>query len=310
MLDTEVEIPAGTKYDSLTVIRRVEDYISPKGQHARRYLCKCDCGEEYITRGSWLKCGKSSCCNQCSKAKVSLKKTIDLTNLHFGRWTVLEKVGTEKAGTYWKCRCDCGTEKIIRGTSLTSGNSISCGCYALEKLREDRLLNLTGKKFDRLTVLCQVEDFISPINGKRRSRWKCQCDCGNQKVIQKDSLMNGTISCGCLNSRGERKIAEYLREHNIKYKIQYGFPDLVGGLPLKFDFAVFDRSDNLIALVEYQGEQHFEAINFFGGKEKFERQKMNDEMKRLYCKEKRIPLIEIPYWENVDNYLKSFLGRD
>ena len=130
------EILPGTKFGSLTVIRRTEDYISPRGQHEKKYLCKCDCGEEYTTRGSWLKSGKSNCCNQCSKAKVRLKQIRDLTNCHFGRWTVLEKAETEKKGVYWKCRCDCGTEKIIRGTSLTSGNSVSCGCYALEKLRE------------------------------------------------------------------------------------------------------------------------------------------------------------------------------
>ena len=380
MPSVRAEILPGTKFGYLTVIRRTEDYISPRGQHEKKYLCKCDCGEEYTTRGSWLKSGKSNCCNQCSKAKVRLKQIRDLTNCHFGRWTVLEKAETEKKGVYWKCRCDCGTEKIIRGTSLTSGNSVSCGCYALEKLREDRLLDLTGKKFDRLTVLYQVEDFISPINGKHRSRWKCkcdcgniicvngtdltsgnthscgcyklertsethfqdlsgqrfgmllvlkrvedyitpengrtrpqflcQCDCGNQKVIQKDSLMNGTISCGCLNSRGEREISEYLREHKIKYEIQYGFPDLVGGLPLKFDFAIFDKNDKLIALIEYQGEQHFEIVDFFGGEKKFERQQMNDERKRSYCKNKGIPLIEIPYWENIDKYLSQFTERN
>ena len=179
MPSVRAEILPGTKFGSLTVIRRTEDYISPRGQHEKKYLCKCDCGEEYTTRGSWLKSGKSNCCNQCSKAKVRLKQIRDLTNCHFGRWTVLEKAETEKKGVYWKCRCDCGTEKIVRGTSLTSGNSVSCGCYVLEKLREDRLLDLTGKKFDRLTVLYQVEDFISPINGKHRSRWKCKCDCGN-----------------------------------------------------------------------------------------------------------------------------------
>ena len=110
----------------------------------------------------------------------------------------MEKAETEKKGVYWKCRCDCGTEKIIRGTSLTSGNSVSCGCYALEKLREDRLLDLTGKKFDRLTVLYQVEDFISPINGKHRSRWKCKCDCGNIICVNGTDLTSGnTHSCGC-----------------------------------------------------------------------------------------------------------------
>ena len=135
-----------------------------------------------------------------------------------------------------------------------------------------------------LLVLRRVEDYITSENGRARPQFLCQCDCGNQKIIQKDSLMNGTISCGCLNSRGEREIAEFLRKHNIRYEIQYGFPDLVGGLPLKFDFALFNENEELVALVEYQGEQHFEAVEFLVVKKKFERQRVNDEMKRSYCK--------------------------
>ena len=69
------EILSGTKFGALTVIKRADDYISPKGQHEKRYLCRCECGRDYITRGSWLKSGKSSCCNQCSKIKISLKRT-------------------------------------------------------------------------------------------------------------------------------------------------------------------------------------------------------------------------------------------
>ncbi len=105
------EILSGTKFGALTVIKRADDYISPKGQHEKRYLCRCECGRDYITRGSWLKSGKSSCCNQCSKIKISLKRTRDLSNCRFGRWTVIEKAETEKSGSYWKCRCDCGNEK-------------------------------------------------------------------------------------------------------------------------------------------------------------------------------------------------------
>lgn len=96
-----------------------------------------------------------------------------------------------------------------------------------------------------------------------------------------------------------------MREHNIKFKIQYGFPDLKKGL-LKFDFAILDSSESLIALIEYQGEQHFQPIEFFGGKKKFEMQQYNDELKRVYCANKGIPLIEIPYWEDIGKYLKDF----
>ena len=56
-----------------------------------------------------------------------------------------------------------------------------------------KLVNdLTGKRFGRLTVI-GVED-----NGKRKTYYACQCDCGNVKVIRSDALLSGcTVSCGC-----------------------------------------------------------------------------------------------------------------
>lgn len=30
---------------------------------------------------------------------------------------------------YWKCKCKCGTEKLVRGDGLKNGTTKSCGCY-------------------------------------------------------------------------------------------------------------------------------------------------------------------------------------
>lgn len=55
----------------------------------------------------------------------------------FGRLTVMEFVGRiERSGTrfkQWRCRCDCGNEVTAITGSLTSGNTLSCGCYKLEE---------------------------------------------------------------------------------------------------------------------------------------------------------------------------------
>ena len=97
----------GKKYGKLTVISRVDDYISPSGTKVARYLCKCDCGNDYITRGGWLSCGKSTCCNECSQKSKATKMTKDLSGLRFGRWTVIDKATTKKQGVFWNCVCDC-----------------------------------------------------------------------------------------------------------------------------------------------------------------------------------------------------------
>lgn len=56
-------------------------------------------------------------------------KLIDLTGQRFGRWTVLSRAESNKwRATRWLCQCDCGKTKIVVGSSLRRGLSLSCGC--------------------------------------------------------------------------------------------------------------------------------------------------------------------------------------
>ena len=62
---------------------------------------------------------------------------MDLTGRKFGRWTVLERAEPKhnKKGCVegrWRCRCDCGVERIVLQASLVSGKSKSCGCLNRE----------------------------------------------------------------------------------------------------------------------------------------------------------------------------------
>lgn len=61
-----------------------------------------------------------------------MSKRIDLTGQHLGRWTVIEYAGNTHNGAWWKCRCDCGTVRIVNGRKLRDGTSKSCGCLRRE----------------------------------------------------------------------------------------------------------------------------------------------------------------------------------
>lgn len=62
-------------------------------------------------------------------------RKLDLQNQRFGKWTVLERVETPKNNspskpTYWKCRCDCGSIRVIPAHNLRNSQTHSCGeCY-------------------------------------------------------------------------------------------------------------------------------------------------------------------------------------
>jgi hypothetical protein len=65
---------------------------------------------------------------------------------------------------------------------------------------------VSGQKFNRLTVLKEVERYIDP-SGKKLRKFRCVCECGNQKIVRIDSLTNGSIkSCGCLSIEISREL--------------------------------------------------------------------------------------------------------
>lgn len=84
------------------------------------------------------------------------------------------------------------------------------------------MLNLTGKKFGKWTVLS--------ISQKQHGKiyWKCQCDCGNIKDVVGDGLKRGTSkSCGCFPQLTGKKFGRWTvlslferKNGNIYWKCQ------------------------------------------------------------------------------------------
>lgn len=61
---------------------------------------------------------------------------IDRTGERYGRLVVIEQAPSRNGYGMWRCRCDCGGERIVRGTQLSSGQTTSCGCRRLEILEK------------------------------------------------------------------------------------------------------------------------------------------------------------------------------
>lgn len=81
--------------------------------------CLCDCGNKSIVRTVDLKNTKS-----CGCLKHKYK---DHTGEKVGKLTVLNFDHIDMQA-YWKCKCECGNEIVVRGSSLTNGRVFSCGC--------------------------------------------------------------------------------------------------------------------------------------------------------------------------------------
>jgi hypothetical protein len=72
-----------------------------------------------------------------------MPRRIDIASQRFGRLTVIEfsKVNSWHEAI-WLCRCDCGNETLVAGSSLRTGNTQSCGC--LRRLGSRRTHGRTG----------------------------------------------------------------------------------------------------------------------------------------------------------------------
>ena len=93
-----------------------------------------------------------------------MSRLIDLTNQKFGKLLVLSRAENIGKQVRWNCRCDCGQEVIVYGTNLRRGLTQSCGCYRKEKLKEEKLQNIIGNKYGRLTVLKLHHRDEKPVN--------------------------------------------------------------------------------------------------------------------------------------------------
>lgn len=140
---------------------------------------------------------------------------------------------------------------------------------------------------------------------------------GEQYTFEwKASIIDRTYNnAGCPyieQSNGEQLVRKYLDNHKIKYFYQKTFDSLYGthnGL-LSYDFAI-PTDENTFILIEYQGLQHFQACDFFGGEIQFKRQVEHDRRKRSFAKKLGFKLIEIKYtyttYESISNLLDENL---
>ena len=297
----------GQRFGRLVVLKMAEPYVSPAGNKSAQCLCQCDCGKIKTVHVSALKGGKTKSCGCYNADVVHERCFIDLTNNVFGDLTVLCQAQDKKRGgknrIVWHCKCTCGNEKDILAIDLRTGKAKSCGCKQ-RSYAGTNFIDLTGQQFGRLTVVKRVEDHKKP-SGNVVVQWLCKCECGSEKVVSAESLRSGhTQSCGCVLSYAEETIAKLLTKCNIPFLREYSFPDCVSvlGNPLYFDFAIKDKDNNILGLIEYQGEQHYLTDAEIGRFGKIQREE-TDLIKKEYCKQHHIKLFEIRFDESINNAL-------
>lgn len=123
------------------------------------------------------------------------------------------------------------------------------------------------------------------------------------------SMKTRCPNCSRKKSRYEELINTYLLENNIEFIREYTNSNLD---KRSFDFAILEKN-KIIALIEFDGEQHYK-LKFNMSEKEFEKQKESDLFKNNYALKNNIPLLRIKYNEKnkykeiISNFINNITG--
>ena len=191
------------------------------------------------------------------------------------------------------------------------------GCQKCAKIKMRNSQNLTKEEFIKRAIFIHDDlyDYNKVIYVNAYTPVKIYCKKCKQYFWQKPVVhLNAKCGCQkCSSSKGETNISILLKNQNIKFIGQYKNKDCKDKRILPFDFYLPDYN----LCIEFQGEQHYDK-NFYLricktkelAKKRFNDIRLHDQIKREFCKNNGIKLLEIRYDENIKEKLEEALQME
>lgn len=146
---------------------------------------------------------------------------------------------------------------------------------------------------------------VNYINGNTKITINCKIH--GLFLQTPNNHLNGAGCPKCKESKGERKIHTFLNKYNIDFIREYTIDNCRSNLNKILSFDFYLPKYNL--LIEYDGEQHYQSVDFFGGEKSLERQREIDLTKIKFAIENKYYLLKMPYliYDDIDSTLKHIL---
>ncbi|MDY3373310.1 MAG: hypothetical protein SOX50_08565 [Terrisporobacter othiniensis] len=287
----------------------IGDY-KKKPSNAKIYTCKY-CGKGFFKKQSDI-LSRVYCSDKCKKDEYN-RRAREKRN---EKKAICSKCGKEfiKIGSEKYCSKECRMEerkcpicnKIfkVRYDNPKIYCSLNCRREKMSKSHEEYYSEFSKIHKGRIVP-------ITYYNGSDEEITVYCLKCQN-KTTRKAWKFIGSNPKGCICDRkysvGEEMVENYLQENQIPYIKQYTPSEFVEN-KLRYDFAIINISGDIIKLIEYDGRQHFEPVDDFGGKEEYIKQVERDKIKNKYAKENNINLLRINYKEkkNIYKILNKFI---
>ena len=249
----------------------------------------CSCGNEFKKTWNKFKSCEQRQCTDCALSNTIAKQKKNkclfvnqATKLVGDEYEFLEEYNGAKVKI--KVRHNiCGNEYYVTPDSFLNKNRRCPHCQGGSNLGaksfKEKLLELYSGEIELIGDFGKMHE----ITTFRNTVYDIEFSAYPTNVIQGYSL-------GRKISYGEHEIKTWFEEKAILFEFQFVFPELKRR---PFDFYIPSKN----TAIEFDGEQHFRPVEYFGGENKYNRQLKSDKLKTDYCQKNKINLIRIPYWK-------------
>lgn len=294
----------------------VNEVILPA--NVRKIISCKQCNKDYYQKETKLK-SLVYCSLECKEQRVKDKKAETIKK----RTKICATCGREhmRVGGAIYCSLECSKEKFVCEV---------CGIVFMNKIgsKAKHCSNKCSGIASRSTHEEYYNKFSSIHKGNivPTSKYKggnltisvwcvdCQKETTKQAkyFIGKGNSSPGCSHCSRVISRGEERIERWLVANRFNYESQCTFKDLEHKGKLRYDFAIKDKENRIVKLIEYNGRQHYEPVSNFGGVIEFDKQLIRDCVKKDYADDKGIELLTISHINKneLENILESELKTE
>jgi predicted Zn-ribbon and HTH transcriptional regulator len=242
------------------------------------------CGYEYDVRP--INFTNGSRCPMCSglMKKDTQSFISDAEKIHGKEYEIVgEYVNSD---TRIRVRHSCGNEYEVLPHRFLAGDRC-LDCYGNRKY--------TDETFRRKVKELHRDEFKvegSYVNNK--TPISLRHSCGLVYSTRPDNFLkgHGCPSCSKASSKGEDSIESNLKKLGANYIRWYKPGNLKNKRKLEFDFAILDDDSSILALIEFDGIQHFESTFY---SKNIELVRKRDKMKDDFCEKNNLSLVRISY---------------
>jgi hypothetical protein len=247
---------------------RIDDYVNTST--IIRFKCKT-CGKIFKKKPKEISKLKCNCDERLNKYKEHIKNK----NL-----IVLDTFLNVRTKIRHKCTV---CENIFLSSPKTIKNSIY-GCPFC-----------AGSKISNKDYISKLPINIQLIGEYKNTYTKIEhkcLECNNNWFTKPNYILH--MGCGCpfcKSSKGEKLITLLLNNIGIQYESEKAI--IINSKTYYYDFYIPD----IRLAIEFNGIQHYEPVEFFGGEEQFLIIKENDKIKIEWSKKNNITLLQSPYYD-------------